>query len=270
MWKKFFIIFFILMLSFVNCYCEDIIVDVVVNGSYADFDFSYAHIYNNKTYIPLRKMSSILNKEVVWDFENQCAAVDNITFYNNKNYYTKDFENHFLNDAPFIKNDTLFVGARDFFDIFEIDFSWDQNYYLIIINDDNINILPSQKQYNYTTDHIYWLSRIINAESEGESLIGKVAVGNVILNRVKSNDFPNTVYEVIFDTKYAVQYEPVINKTIYNTPSSESIQAAKLSLNGFNAVKNCLYFFNPKTASSQWIKNNRTYFTSIGNHDFYL
>ena len=270
MWKKFFILFFVLMSFSFSCYSEDIIVDVVINGNFADFDLSYAHIINNKTYIPLRKISEILNKDVTWDYTNQSAEVEDVIFYKDKNYYAKNLKTYYLNDCPVIKDNTLYVGARDFFDIFDIDFSWDQEYYCINIDNENINLLPSQIKYDYTNDHIYWLSRIINAESEGETLLGKIAVGNVILNRVKSDEFPNTIYTVIFDTKYAVQYEPVINKTIYNTPSYESIKAAKLSLNGFNVVADCLYFFNPKTASSSWIKNNRTFYTSIGNHDFYL
>ena len=132
-------------------------------------------------------------------------------------------------------------------------------------------VLPASKiKYEYENDHIYWLSRIINAESESEPFKGKVAVGNVVLNRVKSLEFPNSIYGVIFDKKYGVQFEPTINGSIYNTPTHQSVSAAKRALNGENNIGSCLYFLNPKIASSFWIVNNRQYYTTISNHDFYL
>ena len=91
---------------------------------------------------------------------------------------------------------------------------------------------------------MYWLSRIICAEAGGESLAGQVAVGNVVLNRVDSDEFPNTIHEVIFDRKHAVQFEPVSNGTVYNEPTETSVQAAKLALQGVNTAGKSLYFFN--------------------------
>lgn len=117
---------------------------------------------------------------------------------------------------------------------------------------------------------IYWLSRIIEAEASGECYTGKVAVGNVIMNRVKSPDFPNTIYNVIFDSYNGIpQFSPVANGTIYNTPSSDSICAAKDAYNGSRPVGDALFFFNPDKAAASWIVNTRTYVTRIGNHVFY-
>lgn len=124
--------------------------------------------------------------------------------------------------------------------------------------------------YNYSEIDLYWLSRIIYAEARGESYKGKVAVGNTILNRVKSPDFPNSVKGVIFDTKYGVQYTPVANNTIYNTPDQSCINAAKDALSGVNYIGKSMYFYNPKKATSSWISANRPYYTTIGNHAFYL
>ena len=119
-------------------------------------------------------------------------------------------------------------------------------------------------------DEIFWLGRIIEAESSGEPASGKVAVGNVILNRVKSNEFPNTIYTVIFDRTHGVQFEPIMNGSIYNTPSAESMISAKRALRGENIAGNSLYFLNPRTAANSWISNNRPYYMTIHNHDFYL
>ncbi|MBM7582270.1 N-acetylmuramoyl-L-alanine amidase [Caldicoprobacter guelmensis] len=119
-------------------------------------------------------------------------------------------------------------------------------------------------------DDLFWLARIIHAEAAGEPYIGKVAVGNVIMNRVKSPGFPNTVYGVIFEYYKGIpQFSPVQDGTIYNTPSGESYRAAQEAYYGLRPVGDALYFFNPAKASGSWIVRNRTYITTIGNHVFY-
>ncbi|WP_353095502.1 cell wall hydrolase [Tissierella praeacuta] len=126
----------------------------------------------------------------------------------------------------------------------------------------------SSKAYNQ--DDLYWLARIIEAEASGESYKGKVAVGSVILNRVNSKEFPNTVYGVIFEYYGKIpQFSPVAEGTIYNTPSEESIKAAKEAINGAKPVGNSTYFFNPAKAAGTWIVKNKTYVTKIGGHSFY-
>jgi len=120
------------------------------------------------------------------------------------------------------------------------------------------------------SDDVYWLSRIIHAEAGAEPYQGKVAVGNVVLNRVKSKDFPNTIYNVIFEYyKNIPQFSPVADGTIYNKPSNESIKAANEALNGARPVGNATYFFNPNKAAGTWIVNNKSYVTRIGGHVFY-
>ena len=122
----------------------------------------------------------------------------------------------------------------------------------------------------YREDEVYWLSKIIMAESGGESLIGQIAVGDVIMNRVKSNRYPNTIYGVIFDRKYGVQFSPVLDGRIYNTPSYTATLAAKICLEGTSLSDDAMFFLNPKTAESNWIVKSREYAYSIGGHDFYL
>ncbi len=122
----------------------------------------------------------------------------------------------------------------------------------------------------YREDEVYWLSRIISAESRGEPQIGQIAVGNVVLNRVKSNLFPNTIYSVIFDRKYGVQFSPIANGSIYLTPHPTAVLSAKICLEGTNVAGQALYFLQPKTSTSSWIQNNRKYLFTIKNHDFYL
>lgn len=122
----------------------------------------------------------------------------------------------------------------------------------------------------YDDNDIYWLSRLIEAESGSESYTGKVAVGNCVLNRVITDSYPNNVVKVIFDTKYGVQYQPTKNGAIYNTPSQSSVNAAIAALEGARPVGKCMFFYNPRTSTNSWIRNNRQYYVSIGNHDFHI
>ena len=118
--------------------------------------------------------------------------------------------------------------------------------------------------------NLYWLARIIHAEAEAEPYEGKVAVGNVVLNRVNSSAFPDTIKGVIFEYYQGIpQFSPVADGTIYNTPSATSIQAAKAALAGQRPVGTATYFFNPDKAAGRWIVDNKTYVKRIGNHVFY-
>ncbi|HHY77627.1 MAG TPA: cell wall hydrolase [Clostridiales bacterium] len=120
------------------------------------------------------------------------------------------------------------------------------------------------------SEDLYWLSRIIHAEAEAEPYQGKVAVGNVIMNRVKSSSFPNTIKGVIFEYYQGIpQFSPVADGTIYNNPNADSMSAAKEALNGVRPVGDATYFFNPQKSDGKWIVQNKTYVTRIGNHVFY-
>lgn len=128
---------------------------------------------------------------------------------------------------------------------------------------------PSGPSASYDENDVYWLARIIEAEAGGESGEGKLAVANVVLNRVASGSYPDTIYDVIFDTKYGTQFEPTSNGAIYNTPSEESIEAAKRALSGENNIGGALYFYNPSLVDAVWIRTNCTYIQTIGCHNFY-
>lgn len=121
----------------------------------------------------------------------------------------------------------------------------------------------------YRSDEVFWLARIIHAESRGEALLGQIAVGNVVLNRVKSAYYPNTIYGVIFDRKYGVQFSPVLDGTIYNTPGYNATLAAKICLEGYDVSEGAFFFLAPELATSSWIPRTREYAFTIGNHDFY-
>ena len=129
------------------------------------------------------------------------------------------------------------------------------------------SMVKSDSAYDY--EDLYWLSRIISAEAKGESFTGQIGVGTVVLNRVRSKEFPNTIKGVVFDRKYGTQFTPVANGSIYDKPTESAVVAAKMCLDGYTLSNSVLYFVNPRIATSSWIQNNRTYAFRVGNHDFY-
>ncbi len=239
-----------------------------VDVHYNDWDMPLTgQLIDGTTYVPLRQFFSLLGGSwVTWDDADRSATVKgnaSATFYLNSQSAWYNGSKQTLTGRSYAVNGTMYVPLRGLAGVLDCDISYSGALQRVT--------LSTQSSQAPDADSVYWLSRIIEAESGAEPYRGKLAVGNVILNRVASSDFPNSIYGVIFDRKNGVQFTPVANGTIYNTPSKDSIQAAKECLAGTSVVGNCLYFFNPKTATkADWIIQNCRYYTSIGDHDFYL
>ena len=108
------------------------------------------------------------------------------------------------------------------------------------------------------------LAHLIYAEARGEPYAGQVGVGAVVLNRVKSSSFPNSVAGVIYQTG---AFSVVSDGQINYSPNSTAINAARDAMNGWDPTYGCIYYFNPNTATSSWIWS-RPYVITIGNHRF--
>lgn len=108
------------------------------------------------------------------------------------------------------------------------------------------------------------MANAVYGESRGEPYIGQVAVAAVILNRVKSPSFPNTVSGVIFQPG---AFTAVADGQIWLTPNEKAAQAVQDALNGMDPTGGCLYYFNPETATSKWIWT-RPQVKTIGKHIF--
>jgi len=258
-------------------------------------------IKSGTTYVPVRFVADALNVDsVTWNSDTKSVTIKNsnstILLFINKDYAYVNNEYKNLANNALISNSRTFVPIRFVSEVLGATVDWDEDNSTVLISTKNSNTSsnsnkkPSTSTSNSSNnsasiskpstststtvtiddDAVYWLSRIIEAEAGGEPFKGKVAVGEVILNRVQSDEFPDTIWSVIFDQKFGTQFEPVANGTIYNTPSKESIKAAKTALDGSNYVGDCLYFLNPTIASSNWIVKNREFYTTIANHDFYV
>ena len=231
-----------------------------------------AAIINSVTYVPVRAFSELMGADdISWNAKTQTATVtkNGVSIYitGGALYIGANGRYFFTVERILNISNRLFVPVRAIARAFSVNVDWNNATRTVVLTS-NKKALVSGDQYYNSTD-LYWLSRIISAEASGESLVGQIAVGNVVLNRRASNQYPNTVYGVVFDRKNGTQFSPVAMGTIYNKPSQTSIIAAKICLDGYSVDTNILFFMNPRIATSNWISKNRPYAFTIGRHDFY-
>lgn len=233
-------------------------------------------LYRGTTYVPIRFISEALGVEnISWHPDTGSAVIE---FEGNTLVLQKNTNDAYLNGSRLqvsggirLVENRLFVPVRFVAESLNCTVDWVYESYTVAITKPDVNV-PQHLigSRSYTDDEIYWLSKIIHAESRGEPMEGKIAVANVILNRVESEEYPNTIYGVIFDQRHGIQFSPVLDGSIYLTPYGDSIIAAKRALEGENPIEDCLFFLNPQSATNFWIVNSRTFYTTIQNHDFYL
>lgn len=131
---------------------------------------------------------------------------------------------------------------------------------------DNLNINTVSLAKTSNTSDIQLMARAINGEARGEPYEGQVAVGAVILNRVKDSRFPNTISGVIYQPgAFTAVADGQINAPI--SENSTVYKAARDAMNGWDPTSGCVYYFNPSTATNKWIWS-RPLVKTIGKHRF--
>ncbi|MDO5396628.1 MAG: spore cortex-lytic enzyme [bacterium] len=123
--------------------------------------------------------------------------------------------------------------------------------------------LPTGKSSSYSSD-LELIARVINGEARGESYTGQVAVGAVVLNRVKHSSFPNTVAGVVYQKG---AFTAVTDGQVNLAVSSSCYNAARDAMNGWDPSGGAIYYYNPSTATSSWIRS-RPVIVKIGRHVF--
>ena len=236
-------------------------VPVQVDGTHLP---GQSYLEEGVTYVPLRYLLDAFGGwEILWDHSTQQAiAVSDRTRLSAdpaENKITIDDET--FSGRVTVENGRTYVPLRLIAEALDHRVEWDS--YL-----SGAAVTSSHAVYNAV--EIYWMSRIIYAESGAEPLEGQIAVGNVVLNRVASAEFPDSVPGVIFDQTNGIQFEPVENGTVYRAPSPRSLEAARQVLDGENTVGDAMYFYAPALSQGTWINANRTYLKTIGCHRFYL
>lgn len=233
-----------------------------------------AYLIDGVTYIPFRAFCELQGcGNIGWNAATRAAYATTpqgvtVCAFADGALYIRYGERYFYTVTPVrMVDDRVYIPIRPLAKCFGLSVDWDRNTRSVALT--GTGIAPRADVGVYQSDDLYWLSRIIEAEAGGEGLAGKIAVGNVILNRVRSPEYPSTVYGVIFDREYGIQFTPTANGAIYCEPSEQSAIAARLCLEGYTVSEDILYFFNPRRAGSSWIARNREYAFRIGNHVFY-
>lgn len=122
----------------------------------------------------------------------------------------------------------------------------------------------SSSSSSSNTSNVNLLARLIYGEARGEPYTGQVAVGAVVMNRVKSSSFPNTISGVIYQSG---AFDAVKDGQINLTPNDTAKKAAQDAINGWDPSYGAIYYFNPATATNKWIWS-RPMTVTIGNHRF--
>ena len=231
-----------------------------------------AVLYEDTTYVDLEEFSAHYRTgRMIWDGESATATWQGegitVTVSNGATYLCANGRYLWCPTGVFAGEDYAYVPLRAAAKIFHADVSWNEEEFAAYVSAGD-GVLASSENF-YDEGDLYWLSRIIYSEAGIEPFEGQIAVGNVVLNRVRSAEFPDTIYEVIFDRAYGVQFTPTANGTIYCIPDEEAIIAAKLCLEGYTLSDGILYFLNPALSSNFWVPNNRDYVMTIAGHDFY-
>ena len=245
-------------------------IPIYLNGK--EIKDSEALLIDSLTYIPLRKLAeSVRDCTIKYNDKTRTATVSyantTISLTTGRRYISVNGRYFYCIGEVKNVNGSLYVPIRPLARALQLNVEWNSKTRSVELEKASWTLEDAESYYN--ADELYWLSRIIEAEAGGEILEGKIAVGNVVLNRVADKRYPNTIYGVIFDFKNGIQFTPAYTGTVYNTPSHESIIAAKMCLEGYEIVDGVLFFFNPRIATSNWISKNRPFAARIGRHDVY-
>lgn len=230
-----------------------------------------ATVIDNTTYVSLRAVSEILRPGAAISWLEGQASVQSyglsLTAEPGALWLEANGRDLFIPLGVQVKDGHLLVPVRTLCTALGAEVTWEAETASVHITSGSGSIPPASSFYN--SNDLYWLSRIISAESQSEPMAGKIAVGNVVLNRAASGEFPDTIYDVIFDSRWGGQFEPVRNGTIYNAPTQESVIAAKLVLEGADIAGSSLYFLAPSQTGNHWIMENQRYVMTIASHWFY-
>jgi N-acetylmuramoyl-L-alanine amidase len=230
---------------------------VVINGS-VHTSVTQPYFEKDTAYIPLREVCEAFGAEAIWDEPSQSGLVKTAAG---------------LYKPPGMLRGGMFYAQADAVAvIFGLNCIYVKSLRAAAISEaDNLTdaLVRSMLVSNYNYDDIYWLSRIAEAEARGDGYESKLAVANVVLNRMNHWDYPDTVEGVIFDRRYSIQFTPVANGSIYNEPSNTSLLAAMDALDGKNNVPGALFFMAPDKAKTLWISKNRVAAFTVGSHTYY-
>ncbi|NCB63740.1 MAG: copper amine oxidase [Clostridia bacterium] len=217
--------------------------------------------YNETTYVCLPLMAAALRADATYAWENDRVVVraDGLVLSAKWDNLYLEFNGRYLYIPDGVKHDeagNTYVPVRTLAKALGVQVTWDG---AVRLTTAGAAPLESGDTF-YDAQSVDLLARVIYHESGNQPFTGQIAVGNVILNRVASPRFPNTIYDVIYAPG---QFASATNCT----PDAEAIVAAKLCLDGAVVLDNA-YWFNGAGISC-WASRNKPLVSVIGNHAFY-
>jgi len=245
---------------------EQIFVTVKVNDQCIKMD-TQPYIKSGRVYVPVRFVAEALGAKVDWNEKQNKVLISkkedmeseelnetvteavytdeekSIQLTIGSNELIAYGEKKQMDAAPEIVNGRTMIPIRFVSENLDCNVIWSELTYSVLIYKYDIAV-PKEliEDRWYTDEDLIWLARIVHVEVKGLSINGKVAVANVVLNRVKSPDFPNTIYDVIFAKgQFPPAHKPGFKELV---PSRDCIIAAKMALHGINNVGESLFFNN--------------------------
>ncbi len=232
------------------------------------------YIYNDEIFISLSEFSDLydinINLEVGDDGFSAVAESLEITAVDETNYLTANYRYVFLPNGYIRCGEDIYLPTGALARIFGVKIAASEER--VDISAKQCRIISGTEDYyklNIAPDYQYWMPRVIKVETVDEPLAGKIAVGNVIENRVKSEQYPDTIYEVLYDNNSGVQFAPATTGAFTAEGDELSWVATCLCWEGYNTAEDSLYFANPENNGNYWFKTYRVYVKTIGRHEFY-
>jgi N-acetylmuramoyl-L-alanine amidase len=243
--------------------------DLVVDGEYAPTGVIVSK-ENGVTYVALASMATLLDPtaQVSWDAGSGTVTVKssqlNLTATVGQTYLQANGRYLYLPSTVQMIQGRVTVPLSIVTKAFDATVGWDATTGVTTITRGSGGIASGDAFY--PQESLFWLSRAIYAESGNQTLKGQIAVGNVIMNRVASSIFPDTIQGVLAQKNQFTTYRS--GALANRTPNASSVVAAKLVLDGavVSEVKDALYF---DSTSNSWASRNKTCIAVIGNHKFY-
>ena len=248
---------------------EEVDPTLTVDGQPVSTDVAKTY-RGDTTYVALVPMSKCLDSTILskWDAGTRTATVHNDKLVLKATvgnlYLTVNNRYFYAPEGIQIENGQVMVPLSALVKAFDGSLTWNGSTGITAVTRGSGAAKFGEQYYN--ADDLFWLSRVIYTESGNQPLEGKMAVGNVVMNRVKHPSFPSTIEGVLAQkNQFTTYWSGHIGRS---SPNAESVIAAKLVLDGgvVEEVKNALYF---DSAASSWASRNRTCVAVIGGHRFY-
>ncbi|MCT4661094.1 MAG: stalk domain-containing protein [Tissierellales bacterium] len=206
-------------------------------------------INEDKTYISTRQFAELMGYDVEWKdetkeiiFKNEKAELIISTSEPKVIYNGFEIE---VDDMPLLEAEGSFLPIRSIGQFLGCSVEWDEKTRSVKLSQEGLVVNPEYiiQKKTYTDEELQLLSRIVDVESGDRTIELRLAVANVVLNRVKSSRFPNSVKDVVYQVDVHKQFPPA-HKSNFLTRAVDdlSIEAARRALEGENNIENCLFF----------------------------